>query len=98
MTYDKTRCVSENCVRKETPVSCELPGSQASLPGSPVIQEGFFVAHSPKPFFKAKRKTWYVEVGRVQHFLGNQPDHLPPHSALMNDFHRADPSVQVAQA
>src|SRR5579884_4156880 len=32
----------------------------------------------PKPFFKPKRNTWYVEVGRVQHPLGKHPDGLPP--------------------
>lgn len=33
--------------------------------------------HAPKPFFKAKRNTWYVERGRTQHALGKHPDNLP---------------------
>jgi hypothetical protein len=32
----------------------------------------------PKPFFKPKRNTWYVEVSRVQHLLGKHPEGLPP--------------------
>lgn len=34
--------------------------------------------HYRKPFFKPKRNTWYVEVGRSQHTLGKHPDGLPP--------------------
>jgi integrase len=33
--------------------------------------------HSPKPFFKTNRNTWYVEIGRSQHALGKHPDDLP---------------------
>lgn len=33
--------------------------------------------HFPKPYYKANRRTWYVEVGRVQHPLGRHPDGLP---------------------
>jgi integrase len=33
--------------------------------------------HYPKPFFKPKRNTWYVEVDRIQHPLGKHPDGLP---------------------
>lgn len=40
--------------------------------------EGFSVPHHPKPFFKPKRSTWYVEGDRVQHVLGKHPDGLPP--------------------
>jgi hypothetical protein len=36
------------------------------------------MAHSPKPFFKANRNTWYAELNRVQHALGKHPEHLPP--------------------
>src|ERR1700734_3965130 len=34
--------------------------------------------HSPKPFFKANRNAWYVEIDRVQHLLGKHPADLPP--------------------
>jgi integrase len=34
--------------------------------------------HYPKPFFKPKRNTWYVEVERVQHLLGKHPEGIPP--------------------
>ena len=33
--------------------------------------------HFPKPYYKANRRTWYVEVGRVQHPLGRHPDGVP---------------------
>jgi integrase len=33
--------------------------------------------HFPKPYYKAKRRTWYVEVDRVQHLLGKHPEGLP---------------------
>ena len=36
------------------------------------------MAHSPKPFFKANRNTWYVELGRVQHALGKHPEGMRP--------------------
>jgi hypothetical protein len=34
--------------------------------------------HSPKPFYKPKRRSWYVEIDRVQHLLGRHPDDQPP--------------------
>jgi integrase len=34
--------------------------------------------HAPKPFFKAKRNTWYAEIRRTQHALGKHPEGLPP--------------------
>ena len=34
--------------------------------------------HAPKPFFKANRNTWYVEIGRAQHVLGKHPADQPP--------------------
>src|SRR5581483_3972777 len=50
----------------------------ASLPGSHgFFQEVCIMPHSPHPFFKAKRCTWYVEVNRVQHVLGRHPERLP---------------------
>jgi integrase len=33
--------------------------------------------HFPKPFFKPSRRTWYVEIGRRQHALGNHPKGQP---------------------
>lgn len=37
------------------------------------------MAHSPKPFFKPNRSTWYCEIARVQHVLGKHPaDAGPP--------------------
>src|SRR5688500_4434241 len=33
--------------------------------------------HFPRPYYKAKRRTWYVEVDRFQHPLGKHPDGLP---------------------
>jgi integrase/recombinase XerD len=30
--------------------------------------------HFPKPFFKAKRGVWYVEINRKQHNLGPDKD------------------------
>jgi hypothetical protein len=36
------------------------------------------VPHTPKPFFKSNRNTWYVELSRVQHVLGKHPEHQPP--------------------
>ena len=35
------------------------------------------MAHSPKPYYKTPRRTWYVEVDRVQHVLGKHPADLP---------------------
>lgn len=33
--------------------------------------------HFPKPYYKAKRRAWYVEIDRAQHVLGKHPEHLP---------------------
>jgi hypothetical protein len=33
--------------------------------------------HEPRPFYKAARRTWYVELDRTQHSLGKHPDGLP---------------------
>ena len=33
--------------------------------------------HSPKPFYKSPRNTWYVELNRVQHSLGKHPEGRP---------------------
>src|SRR5262249_54535768 len=32
--------------------------------------------YEPRPFYKADRRTWYVEVGRFQPKLGKHPDNL----------------------
>lgn len=28
------------------------------------------MAHFPRPYYKVRRRTWYVEIQRVQHVLG----------------------------
>jgi hypothetical protein len=33
--------------------------------------------HHPKPFFRASRNTWFVEIDGRQHNLGRHPEHLP---------------------
>jgi hypothetical protein len=33
--------------------------------------------HFPKPYFKANRRTWYVEANRKQHVLGRHPKGEP---------------------
>jgi hypothetical protein len=33
--------------------------------------------YEPRPFYKAGRRTWYVEVNRVQHKLGKHPAGQP---------------------
>lgn len=33
--------------------------------------------HFPEPFYRAPRRSWFVEVRKKQHFLGKHPDHLP---------------------
>ena len=54
--------------------------------------------HHPKPFFKAKRNAWYVEVKRHQVNLGPHPDGLPlpkkrrgrwdPPGEILERYHR----------
>lgn len=54
--------------------------------------------HRPEPFYKARRRTWYVEIGRVQHVLGKHPEGLPqpvkgrngwnPPPSIRHAFHR----------
>jgi integrase len=34
--------------------------------------------HHPKPFFKPKRNTWYLQVGTSWHTLGKHPEGMPP--------------------
>jgi len=34
--------------------------------------------HHPKPFYRAPRDTWFVEIDGRQHNLGRHPEHLPP--------------------
>ena len=53
------------------------------------------MAHSPKPFFKPKRNTWYVEIDRVQHVLGKHPDGLPPPVKKGNAW-QAPPEIAAA--
>ncbi len=33
--------------------------------------------HIPKPFYRAPRRTWFVEVAKKQHPPGKHPDGLP---------------------
>lgn len=51
--------------------------------------------HSPKPFFKANRNTWYVEVDRVQHPLGKHPDGTPP-PVKKHGVWQAPPEIMAA--
>ncbi len=64
--------------------------------------------HHPKPFFKANRNTWYVEIDRVQHPLGKHPDALPPPQKkgsgweapreILDAYHRKMAELQQAEA
>src|SRR5437764_802368 len=49
--------------------------------------------HFPKPFFKAKRGLWYVEIHRKQHTLGTElnPDALARYAELMRQHHAEVP-------
>jgi len=53
------------------------------------------VAHSPKPFFKAIRNTWYVELSRVQHALGKHPEGAP-RPVKKNGIWQAPPEIAAA--
>jgi integrase len=53
------------------------------------------VPHTPKPFYKANRNTWYVELYRVQHVLGKHPAHLPP-PIKRNGIWQAPPEIMDA--
>lgn len=33
--------------------------------------------HTPRPFYRAPRRTWFVAIGRKQHPLGKHPEGLP---------------------
>jgi integrase len=54
--------------------------------------------HRPAPFYKPARRTWYVEVARIQHVLGKHPTGLPepvkgkhgwnPPPDIWKEFHR----------
>jgi integrase len=54
------------------------------------------VPHYPKPFFRAPRNTWFVEIDGVQHRLGKHPAHLPP--PRKNDRGEWSPPDAVMQA
>jgi integrase len=56
--------------------------------------------HFPKPFFKAKRGTWYVEIQRRQYALGSElnPDALARYAALMQEHHAEEPPPVPATA
>jgi integrase len=53
------------------------------------------VPHHPKPFYKANRNTWYVEVARVQHPLGKHPDGFPAPSKRDGSW---DPPREILDA
>ena len=53
------------------------------------------MAHSPKPYYKPKRRTWYVEVARVQHALGRHPDGLSEPKKGRNGW---DPPESIREA
>lgn len=36
------------------------------------------MSHAPKPWLRPSRKTWYVEIDKEQHRLGDHPADLPP--------------------
>jgi integrase len=36
------------------------------------------VPHSPHPWYRPSRNTWYVEIDKKQHRLGEHPSDLPP--------------------
>jgi integrase len=51
--------------------------------------------HQPRPFFKANRNTWYVEVNRVQLALGKHPEGGPAPSKR-NGVWNAPPEIMAA--
>ena len=53
------------------------------------------MAHSPKPYFKSARCTWYVEVDRVQHALGKHPAGQPEPRKGKNGW---DAPAEIRQA
>jgi hypothetical protein len=48
--------------------------------------EGSAVPHFPKPFYRAPRKTWFVQVGKKQHPLGKHPDGVPPPKKVKGEW------------
>ncbi|HEV3445237.1 MAG TPA: tyrosine-type recombinase/integrase [Gemmataceae bacterium] len=51
--------------------------------------------HFPKPFFKAHRDTWYVEINRTQHSLGKHPEDVPA-PRKKNGTWQAPPEILTA--
>jgi hypothetical protein len=43
--------------------------------------------HFPKPFYRAPRNTWFVELDKKQHPLGKHPEALPPPVKHSGDGH-----------
>jgi hypothetical protein len=69
--------VRELCPKKN-PGQLELSGVHRKPSWLARDSGGLHMPHAPKPFFKLKRNAWYVEVDRIQHFLGKHPIELPP--------------------
>jgi hypothetical protein len=51
--------------------------------------------HHPKPFFRAPRNSWYVEIDGRQRNLGRHPDHLPPPKKRNGEW---DPPREILDA
>src|SRR5262249_33551136 len=52
--------------------------------------------HFPKPFYRAPRNTWYVQLGKDQHPLGKHPDPVPPPVKRNGEWHPVPREIWTA--